>query len=59
MQLVFEWAVTHFEEVAAQIDCWLGTPTAAPRAVRELGASALGDLQEQLRTAVVKARYGL
>ena len=49
----------HFEEVAAQIDCWLGALSAAPREVRELGADALAGMQEQCRVAMVQSRYGL
>ena len=59
LQLAFEWAVEHFEEVAAQIDCWLGALSAAPREVRELGADALASMQEQCRVAMVQSRYGL
>ena len=59
LQLVFEWAVDHFEEVAAKLDCWLGALPAAPREARELGADALSGMHEQLRVAMLQSRYGL
>ena len=46
-------------QVAAQLDCWLGALPAAPREARELGAGALGAMYEQLRVAMLHARYGL
>eukprot|EP00966_Prymnesium_polylepis_P071929 1670318-Prymnesium_polylepis.1 len=55
-----EWAVAHFDEVAAQIDSWLGASlVGAPLAVRLLGEEQLADLREQLRVAMLKERYGL
>jgi hypothetical protein len=46
-------------QVAAQLDCWLGALPAAPREAREIGAGALGAIHEQLRVAMLHARYGL
>ena len=59
LELVFVWAVQHYKAVAAQLEFWVGSLSAAPREVRELGAESLAGLQEQLRAAMLKSKYGL
>ena len=62
MTLCIETATLYIHvcaQVAAQLDCWLGALPAAPREARELGAGALGAMYEQLRVAMLHARYGL
>ena len=60
VQQIADWAVSHFEDVSAQIDSWLGTNLlTAPLAVRRLGEEQLAELREQLRVEMLRERYGL
>ena len=62
-QVVFEWAVDHYELVHEVVLTWLGQfaelPSAVPSVARTLGEPALLGFEESLRGAMLRRRHGL
>jgi hypothetical protein len=59
--VIIEWAVEHFERVHAQLDLWcsLGNESALPPVPRQVGIAGLRALDDSLREAMLRRRYGL
>ena len=59
-EVIFQWAVDHYELVHSQLDLWLHcAPSALPAVPRLLGEEALRALEETLRAAMLRRRHGL
>ena len=59
-EVIFAWAVEHYDEVHELIDAWLTcAPSARPALARLLGEKALGGLLENLRQEMLRVRHGL
>ena len=59
-QIIFGWAVEHYEQVHALLDAWLTcAPSARPHVPRLLGDKALLALSTNLRTEMLRVRHGL
>lgn len=59
-QVIFGWAVEHYEQVHALLDAWLTcAPSARPHVPRLLGDKALLALSTNLRTEMLRVRHGL
>ena len=62
-EVIFDWAVDHYEQVHEVLSTWIGQfaelPSALPPVPRRLGEEALRGFEESLRAAMLKRRHGL
>ena len=58
--VIFEWAIKHYDLVHAQLDLWCTcSQSALPPSIRSLGEQGLHSLSESLRAAMLRERHGL